>query len=322
MKSSLNIYRNSDKQPPKPLFGKMAFQEYAEKEKRSLSTGASGEPVIDQDQLATELVEYLGYNNPLADLGVRFVTDNNYRKYPVVSGIPEMVWHAENTADLTDDSGLTLSKREVTYKTLSTKIIKVSREYLEDAGELGERIIDSAIATAISNKLIQTVMQGTGTGQPFGLDNLVGKQTYASTGVFSVQLYDDFIRAYEQLLAVNVAPGNVGLLHGTNTWKLLNLLKDDYGAYLTPPPFWMNLPKAMTAAVDETYGTPDTTRVYMGDFSQLIIGTAKQSPVTLKLVERYSDALQVAFIAYLRLDFTFLRPNNFLVMTGVSLQET
>lgn len=298
-----------EKKQPKPILGEAAIRAWQGKETRGLTTTADSQP-IDTEQLG-ELISYLGFYNPLADLGVRFVTGKNYLKYPRVLDKLGVQWKAEGeTSDVGD---VTLDALTPIWKTLRTRVLKVSREWVEDAGEIGKQMIDEVINLALNEEIVRVLLYGaSGSGEPVGIVNTTGVETVAGGTLTD---YDPFVEAMFKVAGNNVPLQNISMVHPINVGYQLSVLKDLEDRYLAPPTAFANMKKVGTTAVTES----STTQCVIGDFSQAVIGM--NMPVKLQLVERYADELMVGFIAYLRMDTTFLRPNNFCLLNAINTVE-
>ena len=103
------------------------------------------------------------------------------------------------------------------------------------------------------------------------------------------------------------------------TSKELNALQDTTNQPMARPPALANLPffKTTSFPINETQGTAtDASKILVGDFSECLIGMRTKFRL-LRLVERYADALQIGFIAYLRTDIQLVHPQSFGMVVGI-----
>ncbi len=100
--------------------------------------------------------------------------------------------------------------------------------------------------------------------------------------------------------------------------SLSKLREATTSAYLSPPPNMLPMLTTKSVPVNLTTGaSTDTSEIYTGDWSNLLIGI--RTSFTLRfLSERYiADTLSYAYLAYLRADVALAQPSAFVVDTGV-----
>lgn len=306
----------------RPVLGQMMRALYnaphgSEIETRDFTLSGST-AVIQNPSIQSEFFLTLKANNPLAALGARFFNGENYSQFPVETTAPAVVWFAEGDT-LSPDATAAIGSRKVTYST-AAMILKASNFWLEDSGELGASIITEMGVQAINEAIIKTVLSGASASkQPVGLDNLIGSgvQTVAN-GAMTLTGYDKMSEAVKKLLAVNVQREKIGYLYSPTVWEQMQGLADSTTQPKMKPEGLRDIPGYVSSAVLETYDTNTTTRMYFGDWSNLMVATAGGPRVQI-LRERYADNLSTAFLIHLRLDHQFIRRDNFCVLTGIEL---
>lgn len=192
-------------------------------------------------------------------------------------------------------------------KKLSSKVIRVSNELLNDSGIDIQGFLASRIGTRLGRGEAKYLIQGTGTGtpeQPTGLATAVtNTTTAASSAEFTWQEVNALIHSIDP--AYRRAAG-FRLGFNDNTLQLLTEMEDLQGR-----PLW--LPEVRGAAPATVLGTQyfidqgfadlgiDAKFLFAGDFQQFIVRRVRYM-VLKRLVERYADYDQTGFLAFHRFD--------------------
>ena len=192
-------------------------------------------------------------------------------------------------------------------KKLSSKVIRVSNELLNDTGIDIQGFLASRIGTRLGRGEAKYLIQGTGTGspeQPTGLATAVtNTTTAASSNEFTWQEVNALIHSIDP--AYRRASG-FRLGFNDNTQQLLTEMEDLQGR-----PLW--LPEVRGAAPATVLGTQyfidqgfadlgiDAKFLFAGDFKQFIVRRVRYM-VLKRLVERYADYDQTGFLAFHRFD--------------------
>jgi len=196
---------------------------------------------------------------------------------------------------------------ELGAKKLSSKIIRVSNELLQDSGVDIEAFLASRIAQRIGRAEAKYLIQGTGLGtpaQPKGLQASVTgvTQSAAATAVAWTDL-NALIHSVDPAYR-NV--GNTRLAFNDNTLRALKEMVDGQKRPLWLPDVTGVAPATILGhqyVIDQ--GIEDIAAgkkfAYFGDFSRFVI--RRVSGMTLRrLVERYAEFDQVGFLAFHRFD--------------------
>lgn len=192
-------------------------------------------------------------------------------------------------------------------KKLSSKVIRVSNELLNDSGIDIQGFLANRIGSRLGRGEAKFLVQGTGTGtpeQPSGLQTSVtGTTTAASSSEFSWQEINGLIHSIDPAYR-RAAQFRIGF--NDNTLKMLTEMEDLQGR-----PLW--LPAVSGAAPATVLNVPyfvdqgiadigvNAKFMYAGDFSQFIIRRVRYM-VLKRLVERYADFDQTGFLAFHRFD--------------------
>ena len=192
-------------------------------------------------------------------------------------------------------------------KKLSSKVIRVSNELLNDSGIDIQGFLASRIGSRLGRGEAKFLVQGTGAGtpeQPTGLQaSVTGTTTAASSSEFTWQEANALIHSIDPAYR-RAANFRIGL--NDNTLKLMTEMEDLQGR-----PLW--LPAVSGAAPATILNVPyfvdqgiadigvNAKFMYAGDFAQFIIRRVRYM-VLKRLVERYADFDQTGFLAFHRFD--------------------
>lgn len=199
---------------------------------------------------------------------------------------------------------------------LSSGLVKVSLELLQDADFDLENFLKEKFSERFGRGLNSFFTNGTGTSQPTGFMTAAtagptavgssGNTGGSETGATSIGT-DDLV-ALEHSIDPWYRPGAIYQLND-DTLKKLKQIKDKFGrpiyespqngqpALLNGYPFRINNDLPTVAANAKT--------VAFGNFQKYLIRRVKEMSV-LRLVERYADYGQVGFIAFARYDANLL----------------
>ena len=137
----------------------------------------SGSAIVQDPRIQSEFFETFKANNPLADLGARFITGENYSQFPVQTADPSVVWFEEGDSAITPDSAATIGSVKIEYK-VPAMLLLASNFWLEDTSRLGSEIIGRMAVSTLQEAVIKAVLNGTSAAkQPTGLDSVVGVQS-------------------------------------------------------------------------------------------------------------------------------------------------
>ncbi|MCO7049418.1 phage major capsid protein [Proteus terrae] len=223
-----------------------------------------------------------------------------------------------STSDGTDEEGELLgentaaSEQDVEFgtailgaKKLSSKIIRVSNELLQDSGVNIEAYLGSRIAQRIGRGEAKYLVKGTGTGsplQPKGLDASV-TGTIDASATFGWKDINALAHALDP--AYRNGP-KFRLAFNDDTLKNLKEMEDAQKRPLWLPSIAGVAPSTilgMQYVVDQAIDKMEAGKkfIFCGDFDRFIL--RRVTYMTLKrLVERYAEFDQTAFLAFHRFD--------------------
>ncbi|QGX91256.1 phage major capsid protein [Tatumella sp. TA1] len=211
----------------------------------------------------------------------------------------------ENTAASEED--VTFGTASLGAKKLSSKIIRVSNELLQDSGVDIEAFLAARIAQRIGRGEAKYLVQGTGTGtpqQPKGLvASVTGTVGAASATAFTWKEMNALKHAIDP--AYRGGPQSRWAFNDA-TLELIEEMEDGQGRPLWLPSIAggtpatvLNIPYVVDQAIDSIGAGKKF--IFCGDFNRFIL--RRVTYMTLKrLVERYAEYDQTAFLAFHRFD--------------------
>jgi len=233
---------------------------------------------------------------------------------------PAFAWRAEN-AEISL-SNPTFSRVLFTARSCAA-LVTCSRELLEDSVNI-EQILLQAFAQAAALQLDSAALIGTGlSDEPTGILNTSGINAVSmGTNGAAFANWDAWLDALYELELDNVPGPYTSVMH-PRTARDLRKLKTGLSGDNTPlvmPQSVAEISRRISTElpIDETQGTAtDASSVIVGNFSDLMIGVRSSLRIEL-LRERYASALQVGFLAHMRMDVQVRHPESFCVIQGVT----
>jgi HK97 family phage major capsid protein len=308
------------------MLGPTAVDDLNPAEMRALSEGtdsAGGFTV--PDIVSAQLIDRMRERSVVMRAGARTVPlDSDKTTLARVSADPATAWVAENASLTPVDP--TFDAVVFEPETCALGPILCSRQLIEDSVNLDQEL-PNVMARILGTELDRVVMFGSGSSnEPTGIKGITNVNSY-SMGVNGANItdYTPILEAIALNDADN-APDPTAAVMAPRTWKELAVLRIDNGGgagtgiYLPRPEAIADLPfyKSGNVPIDETQGTEtDASRIFVGDWTQVMVGM-RGSIRVLRLVERYADALQIGFIAYLRADIGIVHPESMGMVVGIT----
>lgn len=205
------------------------------------------------------------------------------------------------------EEDVTFGTENLGAKKLSSKVIRVSNELLNDSGVDIEALLTGRIATRIFRGEARLLVQGTGTGSPVQPKGLKASATLSHSAAAAALLaYSDLLKlkhkvdpAYRNGLSVRFA-------FNDQTFLILKELKDTQGRPLWKPDLAGVAPATIDGdqfvidqAIDDVGAS--ATSLFYGDFDRYILRRVRYMALK-RLLERYADFDQTAFLAFHRFD--------------------
>ncbi|EOT1738165.1 phage major capsid protein [Klebsiella pneumoniae] len=194
---------------------------------------------------------------------------------------------------------------DLSAKKLTSKVIRVSNELLNDSGINIEAFLSNRISIRLWRGESKYLIQGDGTGlQPKGLEASVTK-TVAASGATGVNWKDFNALKHAVDPAYRAMPG-FRLAFNDNTLKLVSDLEDAQGRPLWLPAVAGLAPATilgMQYVVDQAIADIAAGKkfAFAGDFNRFIIRRVRYMTLR-RLIERYADYDQTGFLAFHRFD--------------------
>ncbi|MBB3142199.1 phage major capsid protein [Halomonas organivorans] len=192
-------------------------------------------------------------------------------------------------------------------KKLSSKVIRVSNELLNDSGINIQGFLSSRIGQRLGRGEAKYLVQGSGAGtpvQPKGLQaSVTNVKNAASLAEFTWQEVNGLIHSVDP--AYRRSPG-FRLGFNDNTLQLLTEMEDANGRPLWLPAVAGAAPASILGKeyfVDQGIASLGASAkfMYAGDFKQFVIRRVRYM-VLKRLVERYAEYDQTGFLAFHRFD--------------------
>lgn len=225
----------------------------------------------------------------------------------------------ENTAATEADTSFGIAN--LGAKKLSSKIIRVSNELLQDSAINIESYLADRIAQRIGRAEAKYLIQGTGAGTPAQPKGLAASVTGTTAAKVAGKV--DWLDINALLHSVDPAYRDVGnsrLAFNDNTFKVLKEMVDDKNRPLWLPDVAGVAPSTILGkqyVIDQGIAdiAKDAKFLYFGDFNRFVV--RRVAYMTLKrLVERYAEFDQTAFLALHRFDCVLEDTSAIKALTG------
>lgn len=288
----------------------------AELETERKSLGVSADPsggYTVSGALASQWIDALRAEMVLSKAGaLTLPMDAGQVSIARVTGDPEIYWHTEN-ADITAGDP-TFGAANLTAKT-AVCLVRFSLELSQDSANL-EQILQSTIVNAMAGAIDSAGLNGVTTGAaaaPAGILNLSGRNSVTAIG--TPINWDFLLDGMYELAADNVPMENIGaMIAHPKLWKNQAKLKTGITSdetSLVQPGDVAKLPKLWTTAAPEGTGI-------IADWRDLIFGVRKNITVRVLSESFMGSNLQLAVLAYARVDFAGVRPASFCTLEGIT----
>ena len=223
-------------------------------------------------------------------------------------------WKSENE-DI-DETDLLLERVTFTARTLPV-LLKMSVELSEDSTNI-DAIIERELSGQLALELDRVALLGSGTPpEPDGIRNQSGVNIEDFSSVDPTS-YDFMVDAIGRVWTQNHEPN--ARIYNASLATLLAKLKDGQNQPLRAPDVVAAVPAFRTQQIPNAGSSPDSTTLFVGDFTQLMIGL--RTGFRLEVSRVAGDAfgkLQVWVRAYLRADIQLADPTAFDVTTNVGI---
>jgi HK97 family phage major capsid protein len=241
----------------------------------------------------------------------------------VVKSNPTAEWHGENSQLTASDAAfgqVTMIQRPVAV------LCKQSIELVEDAPNFAQ-LIEQAVGDSIALEADRGMLRGKGVSNEIpGVGCWPGIQTIdMGTNGAVLDGYDEMSRAYTKIQNVNGPSDGIGVLAAPRTLGDIDRFKDGDGQPLRGPESWQLMKKYPTNQIPTNLvhgNTSDNSEVYVADWSSLLITMRTQLTIEISRVAADGSGsafsnMQIWIRAYLRMSSALLRPERFVLISGV-----
>ena len=269
--------------------------------------------------LSSEWIDNLRAQMVLSRAGCRTVPmETGMLSLAKVVNDPAITWHAENAAIAASDP--TFGAVNLNAKTCVC-LVKLSLELSQDSANI-EQILDTTITNAMAGAIDRAGLVGVTTDTalaPGGVMNLADRNVVSSIG--APTSWDFMIDGMYELMLDNVPEDRIGgFIAHPAVWKKMAKLKTGISSdktSLVMPQEVATIPKFWTTAAPLTAGT--TADGIIADWRDLIFGVRKDINVRVLSESFMGSNLQVAILAYARVDFAATRQQSFCTLEGITV---
>jgi HK97 family phage major capsid protein len=282
---------------------------------RGLTKGGStsGAELVPQTFAATFELAMLATSPMLAYVDTITTTDGNNFLWPVGN---DTAVEGAIAAEVADINAVTQTDPNLVRLTLGayayhSRFLKVSEQLLRDSIVNVDQIVATMLGERLGRILLRHITVGTGTGQPFGVvvDAVAGRTSASATAISTVDLIE---------LQHSVDPAyrpNGTFMANDNVIKTLRLLNDSQGRPLwasglrdAVPDTILGQPIIYNQYMASAVATTNITMVY-GDLSYYKLRRVGAMSMR-RLVERFAETREVAFIGYMDADGRLQKPGG------------
>ena len=235
-----------------------------------------------------------------------------------VTADPTISWHGESAA--LSAVTPTFGALTLTAKTCVC-LVKLSLELAQDSANI-ESQLQNVITNAMAAAIDSAGLNGSATDQaaaPGGIFNVSGINALSTVGAPTT--WGWVIDAMYELMLDNVRAENIGaLVAHPAVWKKMRKLATGISSDNSPLPMpeeVARLPKLWTTAAPFTSGT--TCSAMIADWRDLVFGVRKEITVRVLSEAYLGSNLEIAVLAYARVDFGATRPTSFCSAPGITI---
>jgi HK97 family phage major capsid protein len=289
------------------------------REQKQLTTGTSG--VVIPAQYISDWFDLLRSQMVLNAAGMTTITmDAKSQTAAAMATDPTATWHTE--AGSISAGNPTFAARTLTAQTVVARC-QASVEVAQDSPDFGMQLA-GAMTKSIAGEIDRVGLHGSGTPpEPEGI--FAASNTNEVTGVGTPTNYAEILAGVQALLEANVGldAATAFAIMSPRTWATYEGLATGISSDSTQLPRPQALEDTqflVTSAVSNVLATssPATdSAVFLGDFSDLVLGIRQEASVKVLETTNYASNLLLEFVAYARCDFMLARPASFCVLRGV-----
>lgn len=281
-------------------------------------TSTTGSASLENPSVVDDLIFELQSANELVTAGMQVINIENYRLSPKVTAYPTSVWQNGEGSEITLDSSLTIGSVKWQLSDIAVRI-EASNQVLLDSSERAQRLIQESMRRQIQEDIGRAIFAGTGlNGEPTGIENFSGVLTHDHSSN-TIQSWEPIITGVKKLLQANVRLSDIAVFFSPTVWAQLASMQSSGDGQALVLPKMLEGVRFMSATnlISEGYDTNTSTRVFMGDFSKLILGV--QPGISMVLDQTRASHLSTQFILHMRADIQASHENAFLYIDNVTL---
>ena len=291
------------------------FVPFSVLEKRDANTTTTAGQIVPTVHRADQFIEPFRNRLLARALGARVLTglagDVSIPAYGsgVTSG-----WVAENGP--LSESGMTFDTKSLTPRHVGA-LAEMSRQLIQQSSPGIEQLLRDDMAYALAQAIDGAMILGGGTSEPDGILSTTGVQT-ASLATLG---WAGILAMLEKIELINGSAGAF-LTHPGVATKLRGTLKSTTAGaqYLAESGRMADLPLHVTNQVPVKDATPDTGRLILGDFSQVLLGVWSELDILVNPYESTAYARGgVKVRAMATCDVAIRHPNAFVVADDIAL---
>lgn len=247
-------------------------------------------------------------------------SDGTTINWPTADGTNEVgELLGENTETSEEDTEF--GSADLGAKKLSSKIIRVSNELLQDSGIDMEAYLSRRIAERIGRGEARYLINGSGTGSPLQPKGLAASVTGTiATKSASAITWKEILALKHSIDPAYRRGSNFRLAFNDDTLKLISEMEDGQGRPLWLPDIVGVAPASVLNVpyvIDQEIASIGAGKKFMfcGDFNRFIIRRVRYM-ILKRLVERYAEFDQTAFLAFHRFDCVLEDASAIKALTG------
>jgi HK97 family phage major capsid protein len=269
--------------------------------------------------MASEWIDLLRSEMVLSKAGCRTVPMNTGTlSLARLTSDPVVTWHGENAAITAAEP--TFGQVNLNAKTVVC-LVKMSLELSQDSANI-EQILQSTIINAMAGAIDSAGLLGVNVNEgaaPAGVVNLAGRNKVTAIG--APTSWDFLTDGMYELMLDNVPMDAIGaLVAHPAVWKKMRKLKTGItndNTPLTAPEEVARMRKLWTTAAPLASGT--TATGIIADWRDLLFGVRKDIQVKVLQETFLGSNLQIAVLAYARVDFAATRQQSFCTLEGITV---
>lgn len=278
------------------------------KEKRALAAGtdSAGGYTVPTAFRNTIIETMAAYGGVASVCQILDTNDGQMIEWPTTDGTADLGELIGENGEA-NEGDVVFGTANVGAKKISSKIIRVPNELLNDSGIDMEAFLARRIASRIGRKEAQLAIQGTGTGTPLQPKGLAASVTLSQpAGAAAVLTHTDLVNLKHKVDPAYRQGPRVRFGFNDTTLKSLKLLSDSEGRPLWLPSIAGVAPATIDGdeffidqAIDDV-GSSNKS-VFYGDFMSFVIRRVRYMALK-RLTERYAEFDQTGFLAFHRMD--------------------